>query len=323
MDQHTMKVSVAMITYNHERFIAQAIESVLMQEASFEYELVIGEDCSTDRTREIVLDYQKRFPSRIRTLIRDRNVGAHENLAQTLAACLGEYIALLEGDDYWTAAGKLQKQVEFLDSDPGCSICFHPVRWLYDEGQSRTNGRPEHNSVWPTHYRKYSTIEDLMSDMFIQTASVMFRNGLINEYPEWFHKLKMADWPLYVLLAAQGKIGCLNEVMSAYRNHSGGIWFSVEEETRYREVIKMYECLNAHFNKKYAWVIRPILADYYLKLGVFYDQNGLADRARTCVAKSLAAQMMSKQKPALNSLKMLARLALPSMYSLSKKLKKA
>jgi glycosyltransferase involved in cell wall biosynthesis len=318
-----MKVSVAMITYNHERFIAQAIESVLMQETSFDFELVIGEDCSTDRTREIVVQFQKRFPDKIRLLLPESNIGLHKNLAQTLATCSGEYVALLEGDDYWTSPQKLQKQAEFLDSEPECSISFHPVRWFYDEAQSGGNGWPEHNSVWPTHYCKYSTIEELLSDIFIQTASVMFRNGLINEYPEWFHKLKMADWPLYVLLAAQGKIGCLNEVMSAYRNHSGGIWFSIEDETRYQEVIKMYEGLNAHFNKKYAWVIRPILSDYYLKLAVFYDQNGLPDRARTCVAKSLAAQIMSKRKPALNSLKMLARLSLPSMYSLSKKLKKA
>ena len=317
-----MKVSVAMITYNHERFIAQAIESALMQETSFDYEVVIGEDCSTDRTREIVAGFHKRFPGKIRLLLPENNIGAHKNLAQVLDACTGQYIALLEGDDYWTSPHKLQKQVDFLDAHPECPMCFHPVRWFYEDGQARGNGRPEHNSVWPQFYREYSTTEDLLREMFIHTASVMFRNGLIGQYPEWLHGLMMGDWPLCALLAEHGPIACLDEVMSAYRNHEGGICSSIEDEARYREVIKMYERMNAHFGSRYAHIIRPILADYYLKLGVVYDQKGESERARSCIARSLASQMMSKHKPPLNSIKMLARLSLPSIYGLSKKLLK-
>jgi glycosyltransferase involved in cell wall biosynthesis len=279
---------------------------------------VVGEDCSTDRTREIVVDFQKRFPDKIRLLLPEHNIGAHRNGAQTLAACAGEYVALLEGDDYWTSKDKIQKQADYLDDHAGCTICFHPVRWFYDDEHEHGIRTPPHNSAWPAYYREVSTAQDLLREMFIQTASVMFRRDRF-EYPEWVKGLMMGDWPLYVLLADKGGIGCLNEVMSAYRNHSGGIWFTVEEETRYREVIKMYECLNAHFNYKYAQIIRPILADYYLKLGVFYDQHGRPDRARSSVFRSITARMMSKQKPTLNSFKMLARLSLPSFYSVSKR----
>src|SRR4030088_1685053 len=102
-----MKLSVMMITYNHERFIAQAITSVLAQRVNFDYEIVVGEDCSTDGTREILMDFHRRFPDRIVPLLRDQNIGAMRNVEATLAACRGRYLAVLEGDDYWTCEEKL------------------------------------------------------------------------------------------------------------------------------------------------------------------------------------------------------------------------
>src|ERR1700745_2179124 len=113
-----MKLSVMMITYNHEQFIAQAIESVLMQKVNFDFEIVIGEDCSTDGTRAIVLDFQHRYPGRIALILRPRNIGPMWTKESTLAACRGQYLSILEGDDYWTSTDKIQKQVDFLDSHP-------------------------------------------------------------------------------------------------------------------------------------------------------------------------------------------------------------
>ncbi|MDQ3815609.1 MAG: glycosyltransferase family 2 protein, partial [Armatimonadota bacterium] len=129
-----MKVSIVMVTYNHEKYIAQAVESVLMQETNFDYELIIGEDCSQDKTRAIVMDFQRRFPERIRLLLPEKNLGGSgkTNFLQTLAAAQGQYVALLEGDDYWTSPHKLQKQVDFLDSHPECAICFHKSNMLYE-----------------------------------------------------------------------------------------------------------------------------------------------------------------------------------------------
>jgi glycosyltransferase involved in cell wall biosynthesis len=131
-----VKVSVAIITYNHEKFIAEALESVLMQVTDFRYEIVIGDDCSSDRTHEIIGDFQKNHPGKIRLLISETNIGVKKNLAQTIMACKGEYIALLDGDDYWTAPQKLRHQVGFLDSRPGCSFCFHSVKRIYEDGRS-------------------------------------------------------------------------------------------------------------------------------------------------------------------------------------------
>jgi len=119
-----VKVSVLLKAYNHEPFIARALASVLEQRTDFPFEIVIGEDCSTDGTRAVLLGMRDRDP-RIRLLLRDRNLGNIRNLTDTLAACRGEYVALLDGDDYWTSADKLQTQAAFLDAHPHYSSCAH------------------------------------------------------------------------------------------------------------------------------------------------------------------------------------------------------
>lgn len=120
-------VSVKMITYNHAPYIAKAIEGVLMQETDFPFELVIGEDCSTDGTREIVFDYQKRFPDIIRVVTSEANVGMHANGRRVEAACRGRYIAFCEGDDYWIHPKKLARQVSLLESEPGMVLVHSAV----------------------------------------------------------------------------------------------------------------------------------------------------------------------------------------------------
>jgi glycosyltransferase involved in cell wall biosynthesis len=136
MNKHPV-VSVHMITFNHEPYVARAIEGVLMQETDFPIELVIGEDCSTDRTREIVLEYQKKHPETIRVIASARNVGPSVNELRTDKACRGKYVAYCEGDDYWHHPLKLQKQVDYLESHPEVGLVFS----LYDEYHVETGRR--------------------------------------------------------------------------------------------------------------------------------------------------------------------------------------
>jgi len=117
-------ISVNMITYNHEPYISQAIECVLKQKTDFPFELVIGEDCSTDGTRKIVMDYAKNYPDIIRVISSEKNVGAANNSKRTIQACRGKYIAWCEGDDYWHNPDKLQKQAEYLENNPECDLIF-------------------------------------------------------------------------------------------------------------------------------------------------------------------------------------------------------
>ena len=120
-----MKVSVCMITYNHEAFLAEALESILAQRTTFEIEVIVGEDCSTDNTRAVLLHYQRLHPHLIKPILQPHNVGYHRNFADVLRRASGEYIALLEGDDYWTSPEKLQRQSDLLDAHPEFSMCFH------------------------------------------------------------------------------------------------------------------------------------------------------------------------------------------------------
>ncbi|MCM3874597.1 MAG: glycosyltransferase [Pyrinomonadaceae bacterium] len=270
-----MKVSVAMITYNQERFIAQAIESVLMQQADFEYEVVIGEDCSTDKTREIVNQYAGRNPERIRLLLPEKNLGMNRNLEQTLLACRGKYIALLEGDDYWTCASKLQKQVEFLDAHPNCTICFHNALAFYDDGS---------REPWPycgSNQKETSTVDDLLRVNFIPTCSVMFRGIAFDQFPDWLLELGIVDWPLHVFYAERGQIGYLSELMSAYRFHSGSAYSMKSLIYQQEQIVRMYEHLNKYLRLKYDPLIKERIFDSWYTLAVAYSKAGATTEAKS------------------------------------------
>lgn len=243
-----MKVSVLIITYNHSKFIAQAIESVLMQKVNFEYEIVIGEDSSTDNTRQILLDYQKQYSDKIRLLLPEKNLGMHRNFVNTLQACRSEYIAILEGDDYWIADDKLQKQVEFLDENPDFTICFHNVMVFHEDNQYQPY-------IFLHNQPTVSYIEDLLIRNFISTPSVMYRNGLVESIPTWFYEQGMGDWIFHILNAQYGKIGYIDEVMSAYRIHVQGVWSSKSRDWQLKETIRMLDTIKSNVNVRYAEII--------------------------------------------------------------------
>lgn len=217
--QHSPKVSVLMVTYNQEQFIAQAIEGALMQNTDFDFEIVIGEDCSEDSTRSIVEDYAKRFPEKIRLLLQPHNVGGNSNFASVYQMCRGQYVAFLEGDDYWTDPSKLQQQVDFLDSHPDYSLCFHWVDVFYQE-----TGKIEHLGLGPPVIKPYYTVDDLLKyTVFIPTCSAISRNKIFDRFPDWYWESIMGDFILYLLIAQRGKIGFLDTSMGMYRVHKGGI----------------------------------------------------------------------------------------------------
>lgn len=240
-----VKVSVAMITYNHERFVAHAIESVLMQQTDFSVELVIGEDCSTDSTRAIVRDYAERYPDRIRALLPDQNLGMMLNFISVMKACEGQYVALLEGDDYWTDPSKLQKQVDFLDTHPDCAICFHNVTVVSEDGN-----QPPWLYCSPDQ-KAISTLEDVLRFNFLPTRAVVFRRGLFGEFPSWYQTMGIGDWPHNILNAAHGNIGYLDEVMAVYRKHGGGVYTSRSHDRRFDDIVRMYDAFSLHFEHRY------------------------------------------------------------------------
>jgi glycosyltransferase involved in cell wall biosynthesis len=244
-----IKASVCMVTYNHERYIAQAVQSVLEQETKFPFEVVIGEDCSTDNTRSILVDLARQNPDTIRLRLAESNQGAKANFLDVVTACRGKYVAMLEGDDYWICPNKLQLQVDALDAHPDWAICFHPTKCVYEEGM-------QGQSVYPLGWNQAeATLEDLLAANFIPTSSTVFRNGLFGEFPPWFRELLLGDWPLHILNAAHGNIGCLPEVMSAYRIHRNGIWSGRTPVTRMTAIFQMFTAVDHHFAGRYAEAI--------------------------------------------------------------------
>jgi len=223
-----INVSVSIVTYNQEKFIEQAIESVLMQKTNFDFEILIGEDDSSDGTREIVKRYGEKYTDRIKLFLNTRDQVVHidgrptgrRNFINNIKNARGRYIAILEGDDYWTDPLKLQKQADFLDSRPDFSLCFHWAEWFnQDSGKFR-----EEKKGPPTIKNFYSTDDLLEYNNFLATCSVMFRNGLFEEFPSWYWEVSFGDFALHFLNASFGKIGFLNESMSVYRNHGGSIY---------------------------------------------------------------------------------------------------
>ncbi len=197
-----IKVSVMMTTYNHGPFIAEAVKSALAQAVDFPFEIVIGEDCSTDNTRAILQDLQAANPGVIRLLARETNWGRRKNFIDTLWACQGEYIAILEGDDYWTSMDKLQRQADLLDQHPEYALCFHPAVKRFEEDGRDVIFKP------PAGRDRFSLV-DLLDRNFIATCAVMFRSRLFPDLPSWFDHVPAGDWPLHVLNAQHGDIGYL------------------------------------------------------------------------------------------------------------------
>lgn len=262
-----MKVSVCVPTYNHEKYIGKMLDGALSQETDFPFEIVIGDDGSTDSTPHIIRGYMEKYPGRIRAFLHKENQGpasprefaGRNNVLGIVKACAGEYVAMCEGDDYWTDAEKLQKQVNFLDGHPDFYICHHNMLVTYEDGSASHYFNDSHQPL-------ISDIEDILKDKwFMATASWMYRNHFRdNDFAEWHAKAAAGDWALMIQLAAQGKIGYIPEVMGVYRKHSAGLSnvHSQTNRTFLQNRKEMFENVNAWLNFKYDSVIKETVDRY-------------------------------------------------------------
>jgi glycosyltransferase involved in cell wall biosynthesis len=313
-----MKLSILILAYNHERFITQALDSVLMQQVDFDYEIVIGEDCSTDNTRDILIGYQQEHPEKIRLLLPEKNLGMHDNFIQTFKACRGTYIALLEGDDYWTSPDKLQKQVDFLDTHTDYTICFHNALILDLDGSTMSPFSTEKN-------KNVFTLEDILSSNMIPTASIMFRQGLIHEFPKWIYDVDLVDWTLQVFLAQHGNIGYIDEFLSVYRKHPEGNWSRKSSLEATKELTKLFQYFikYLHLDSKNQRKVRVNLSKYYVELVIFYKQDGDIKNARKYINKLLLNDLLNNRILSILSIKVsfILQIYTPFIYKFFKWLK--
>jgi glycosyltransferase involved in cell wall biosynthesis len=235
---HNPMVSVVMMTRNHEKFISQAIESVISQKCSFEIELLIGEDFSTDDTRAACEDYQKKYPHMIRLIVAHQNVGILPNFLRLVSRSRGKYIALLEGDDYWINELKLQKQVDLMESHPEYAWC----------------GAKTINRTFWVNEKPYYNLEDTLRRYILHTSTIVFRAELLNTFPDF---PDVVGWisMVYAYLAQHGLCGFLNEIVSYYRIHPGGLWTGAQIYKRMHLTWIFTDTMDDYFEHKYTKIL--------------------------------------------------------------------
>lgn len=299
-------LSIMVITYNHERYLRAALDSIVEQQTVYSMEVVIGEDCSTDTTRVILLEYQARHPSLIRLLLHEQNLGVSHNWETTLQACRGKYIALLEGDDYWTSPHKLQKQIDFLEARPDFSLCFHRTRVEY-EATSSVRASP----LVAAHAKTELTLDDVTREWSIATASVVFRHELMRELPGWVHDSVVVDLPVFALLASRGRVGYLPEEMAVYRVNTGGVTNTAQQENFLLGLAHMHKRLNQELGFAYHYNLSLKISNNYASLAGLMNNEGKYKAARRYLWQAWRTRAGQGVRPGKEEAKILAVSLLP------------
>lgn len=313
-------VSVCTQTYQHVPYIRNTLDSILMQKTDFPFEILLGEDESTDGTREICIEYGEKYHDKIRLFLNSRrNViyvdgrpTGRWNFMNNLRNARGKYIAMMPGDDYWTDSYKLQKQVDFLERHPDCAMCFHNAYNLRPD-QSKVDYMREWFKV---EIKPYYTLEDLLTQNFIPTCSVLFRNGLIKEFPNQYYKILAGDWLLHVMLARFGRLGFINEIWGVRRIHEGGLMSKASKEDRLSINIECLEIIDSYLGLYYEKVIKPQIYLYSYRLAVSYATRGDLRNARACSKKCITEMRHKRQLSNRKFFAMLLMVYVPSLYNL-------
>lgn len=273
MIKNDILVSICMITYNHEKYIREAIEGILMQKTSFPIELIIGEDCSTDRTREIVIDYANKNPEIIKAQLPEMNIGGNKNFLSVLEAAQGKYIAICEGDDYWTDPYKLQKQVEILEENnkvvaviTNSSIC---------DVESNTISI-ERIVIPPSNLEGIYNLHDFFKyNHQYPTLTVVFRNRNMDIIISNMNKVAnpyLGDWTLFIFLYMYGDFYFINQVTSAYRINPTSLTHTVNAVKRWEIAFIIRKQLMCILPKEYHKYLNNKWNNYFM-LSMAYRKN--------------------------------------------------
>ncbi|TKC03704.1 glycosyltransferase family 2 protein [Pedobacter frigoris] len=272
VQQDEILVSVCCITYNHQKYISQALEGFLMQDTDFRYEIIIGEDHSTDETRAIIQKYASKYIDVIKLVSHSQNVGAIKNQLSVLEAAKGKYIAMCDGDDFWTDPLKLQKQVDFLESHPDYVICCHHTEVINDRDETiYLKEKPE-------------ALEFNYGDVLLgkreetRICSLMMRN--LDEVKEigkqgWYFKTHGSDTllKLYAMASTGKKIYVLPQVMACYRLHTGGVWSMIDSRVRKKRMVSDFNLMVENFT--YSAGLKRELLKFYLRQYFLFDIRNL------------------------------------------------
>lgn len=236
-------VSIDCITYNQEEYIAEAIESFLMQKTNFNYEILIHDDASTDNTREIIKKYEEKYPDIIKPIYQSENKyskGIRVEYEYNFKRAKGKYIARCEGDDYWTDPYKLQKQVDYMEAHPECTLCMHSVDLICGKTKKNTGVTSPYNCSTK------APIEDMImgGGGFIETSSVLYPRKAFENVPKLYFDCVVGDYPMQILLAHEGYAYYINESMSVYRTNAKNSWTRRMNDGHIEKRIKVFDNIN-------------------------------------------------------------------------------
>jgi len=313
-------VSICSTAYNHDNFIRECLEGFLMQETTFSVEILIHDDASTDSTANIIREYEAQYPHIIKPIYQIENQyskGIQPYVIFNFPRARGKYIALCEGDDYWTAPNKLQTQVDFMESHQDYSGCFHNVSVAYEDGSKSMH--PQFDEPLKDTF----TVQDLAAANVIPTSSNLFRARLFPEFPAWCARMPIGDWPLHVLNAEHGDIGYIDRIFAVYRVHSGGVWSSLSTSESYKISIQVAQAIDAHLGFKYTRAIRKNIAYWHYRIALNMSREGvdkgISAHLRSSIRNCFSHEQISKKA----FLAMFIKHSCPVLYMRLKQVQKA
>ncbi|MDR0824347.1 MAG: glycosyltransferase [Prevotella sp.] len=242
-----MKVNVILITYNHADYIRQALESILIQETPYNVEIIVADDCSTDNTVEIIKEYEATTQFTFRYLPKTKNIGYIRNYRQAFAACTSDYIAIMEGDDYWVKPTHLQNHIHFMEKLPEASMSYNRHIRLFED-QHR-----EEIFDWTDSkdYQLVTTEQLALGNRIGNLSCCVFRGNLVRQLDPKLFDMEIADWMLGMYMGQFGALAYLKDVTSAYRIHDNGQWSKMSEKSQCERIIELINQYDKYFDYKY------------------------------------------------------------------------
>jgi glycosyltransferase involved in cell wall biosynthesis len=308
MSDEAAKVTVLIVTFNHVNYVATAIESVLRQETRFPVEVIVSEDASTDGTREVVQEIASNNSGTIRLILSEKNLRSNEVVARGLRAASGQYVALLDGDDFWTSGSKIQRQVDFLEAHPECSAVFLNAKIAIGEEIT--------DKSWTSHAQGLTIgIREIWFGNPYATCGSMMRSDVVRSVPDWYSQFfPITDWPLYILCAERGDLAFIDEDAGVYRLHPGGQYSSLSPERKLDSTENFYRNMNLALNFRHDRFARAGASRYFFDWATEYFQRGQHALARSCLRRCVRSGGVGTEVPVIDVLRLGAALLFGRMH---------
>ena len=253
----TSEVTVICATYNHERYIADALQGFVTQVTSFRFRVLVGDDASSDATASVIEEYAERYPEIIIPILRETNIGAGRNWEDLISRVNSKYIAFCDGDDYWIDSLKLQKQFDYMESHPDLRACFHDAEISIETSDgtwfqsSDYNNTDDGRLLWPSGNKRFVRrssyrIENFIPFGFVHTSSMFVRWDYRIGFPDWFFGHGMSDYPMWVLQVNSGRFGYLDETLSIHRRTDQGSYRFESQAQFWRKTKSGWVDLDTH-----------------------------------------------------------------------------